>query len=131
MKRSKQREQAFLLIFSDMFKKDDESDNLIELYRESFEEVSDFAKQLYEGVKNNTDELDGFISEYLNGWKLNRISKVNLAVLRLAVYEIKYVDDVPVSVAINEAVELSKKYSGKEDASFVNGILGSFARSLD
>ncbi len=129
MGRSKQREQAFALIFSDMFADDEQ--NTLELYSESFDEVGDFAKQLYEGVKNNSEELDASISEFLSGWKINRISKVNLAVLRLAVYEIKYVEDVPVSVAINEAVELAKTYSSKEDGAFVNGILGSFARSLD
>ncbi len=129
MGRSKQREQAFILIFGDMF--DSDCKDKLELYSENFEQVGDFAKALYEGVKNNTEELDACIEQFLNGWKLNRISKVNLSVLRLAVYEIKYVEDVPVSVAINEAVELAKTYSGKEDASFVNGILGSLARSLE
>ena len=64
------------------------------------------------------------------GWKINRISKVSLALLRLAVYEMLYRDDVPVSVSINEAVELSKKYTVKDDTSFINGVLGAVAKSL-
>ena len=68
---------------------------------------------------------------YSKGWKTNRLPKVNLAILRLAIYEIKYVDDVPASVAINEAVELAKKYSGEGDYSFINGILGSVAKGVE
>ena len=71
---------------------------------------------------------DRKINTYSKGWKTNRLPKVNLAILRLAIYEIKYVDDVPASVAINEAVELAKKYSGEGDYSFINGILGSVAK---
>ncbi len=73
--------------------------------------------------------FDEIIEKYANGWKLSRIPKVNLSVLRLALCEIIYIDGVPENVAINEAVELAKKYSGKEDFSFVNGILGSYSRS--
>lgn len=129
MRRSEQRKQAFELIFSSMFSGEDE--NAVELYSENVEPLSDFAKTVFEGVKEKCEELDCEISKYLNGWKLNRISKVNLSILRLAVYEIKYVEDVPTSVAINEAVELAKTYSSKEDAAFVNGILGSFVRSSE
>ena len=128
MSRSKQREQAFILIFESMF--GGEPEESLGLYSENMEPVGDFAKSLYNGVVSHSEELDAIIEQFLTGWKLNRISRVNLSILRLAVYEIKYVEDVPVSVAINEAVELAKKYSGQEDASFVNGILGSYARSI-
>lgn len=128
MKRSKQREQAFVLIFESMF--GGEPEESLGLYSDNMEPVGDFAKSLYNGVVAESEELDKIIEQYLTGWKLNRISRVNLAILRLAVYEIKYVEDVPVSVAINEAVELAKTYSGAEDAAFVNGILGAYVRSL-
>jgi N utilization substance protein B len=129
MNRIQQREQAFFLIFQNQFKANADVDS-VSLYNENVEEVGEYAKELYEGVTKNTDEIDEIISSFSNGWKLNRIPKVNLSILRLAIYEIKYIESVPRSVAINEAVELAKKYSGKEDASFINGILGSYVRSL-
>lgn len=128
MNRIQQREQAFFLIFQNQFKANFGEDS-VSLYSENVEEVGEYAKELYDGVTEKADELDEIISSYSNGWKLNRIPKVNLSILRLAVYEMKYVESVPDSVAINEAVELAKKYSGKEDSSFINGILGSFSRS--
>lgn len=130
MNRIKQREQAFFLIFQNLFKADAD-DDAISLFAESNGEVGDYAKSLFNGVIENVAELDEIISSNLNKWKINRIPKVNLSILRLAVYEMKYVDDVPDSVAINEAVELAKKYSGQEDASFINGVLGSVSRGKE
>ena len=80
-------------------------------------------------VPRKMQEIDSVISSNLKNWKLERISKVALAVLRLAIYEMSFVDEVPVSVSINEAVELCKKFAIKEDAAFVNGILGTVAKS--
>ena len=82
------------------------------------------------GVANRVDELNGIISKYSIGWDIKRISRLNRCVLQLAIYEILYVEDVPTGVAISEAVRLAKKYDSDDSASFVNGILGSFARSL-
>lgn len=130
MNRIQQREQAFFLLFQNQFHIDDNSsDESIELFNENIEQVSDYAKELYNGVIEKQDEIDQIIASFSNGWKINRIPKVNIAILRLAIYEMKYVENVPDSVAINEAVELCKKYSGKEDSSFINGILGSYSRS--
>ena len=84
---------------------------------------------LVNGTAEKREELDGIISEFSRGWKINRISKTALAVLRCAIYEIKYMPDIPVSVAINEAIELCKEFDDTETVSFVNGILGSFTRS--
>lgn len=128
MNRIKQREQAFFLIFQSLFS-DNIDDDGIALYSENVELVGDYAKELYYGVTENKDELDEIISSFSNGWKIARIPKVNISILRLAIYEMKHVDSVPSSVAINEAVELAKKYSSKEDASFINGILGAYSRS--
>lgn len=130
MNRIQQREQAFFLIFQSQFKLGiEEEDNSIELYSENVEQVGEYAIELYHGVSEHQNELDEIISSFSKSWKINRIPKVNISILRLAIYEMKYVDDVPDSVAINEAVELCKKYSSKEDSSFVNGILGSYSRS--
>ena len=74
------------------------------------------------------DELNDAIERNAKGWKLSRLSRMTKAVLRLAIYEMRYVDDVPVGVAINEAVALDKVYDTDEAASFINGVLGSIAR---
>ena len=128
MNRYKQREQAFVLIFQSQFAGND-PDEVIEAFVENEEEIGDYSKELLYGVYDKQEELDKVISEFSTGWKLSRISKVNLSILRLAIYEINYVEDVPDSVAVNEAVELAKKYSSKEDGAFVNGILGAYLRS--
>ena len=78
---------------------------------------------------NNLAEIDQSIEKYSNGWKLNRIAKVDLAILRLAVCEMEYDQSIPVSVSINEAVEISKKYSNSDAHKFINGILGNLSRS--
>lgn len=82
-----------------------------------------------EGVSAHVQELDELIARYAIGWNLNRISRFTKAALRLAIYEILYVEDVPTGVAINECVELTRKYEEEEVVAFVNGILGSFARA--
>ena len=77
------------------------------------------------GVKEHEEELEGIIAAHLKkGWSISRISKVSAAIMKIAIYEMKYVDDVPPKVAINEAVELIKKYGGEEEPRFVNGLLG-------
>ena len=124
MSRTEQREQAFCLVFQNLFN----NEETLAIYEENVAKVGKYAKALFEGVDSKIEELDEVINTYSKGWKTNRLPKVNLAILRLAIYEIKYVDDVPSSVAINEAVELAKKYSGEGDYSFINGILGSVAK---
>ena len=81
----------------------------------------------YSDIVDKTDEIDKKISEVSKGWSIDRIGKVELAILRLAVYEIVYDDSIPTSVAINEAVELAKKFGPEESYSVVNGILARFA----
>lgn len=80
------------------------------------------------GVANRTEDLNAVISKYSIGWDISRISRLTRAVMQLAIYEMQYVPDVPTGVAISEAVRLAKKYDGDEAGSFVNGILGTFAR---
>ncbi len=83
------------------------------------------------GIREKQEELDGYIGKYAINWSVSRISKVARAILQVAMYEALYVEDVPVSAAINEAVELTRKYEDEDVVSFVNGILGSFARELE
>ncbi|WP_308567561.1 transcription antitermination factor NusB [uncultured Eubacterium sp.] len=124
MKRSQEREQAFCLVFQSMFN----SDSSLEIYEENIASVGEYARSVADGVSLKTDDLDNLIEKYSKCWKVKRLPKVNLAILRLAVYEILYVDEVPASVAINEAVELAKKYSGESDYSFINGVLGALVK---
>lgn len=128
MKRNEMREQGFFLTFENLFTANESMDELIELYSENVEPVCDYAKELSAGITEKKDELNTCIDTYSKSWKINRLPKVTLAILYVAIYEMKYVDSVPVNVAINEAVELAKKYASSDDASFINGILGSVAR---
>ena len=82
------------------------------------------------GVANRADDLDAHIQQYSIGWDVSRISRLTRSVMQLAIFEILYVEDVPTGVAISEAVRLAKKYDGDDTGSFVNGILGAFARGL-
>ena len=129
--RYKMREQAFILCFEMLFS-DSDVDELADNAGDARDEIlSDFALTCAKGVKEHSREIDDKISENLRqGWKISRISRVSLAILRLAIYEMLYIDDIPVSVSINEAVELAKKYTVEDDVSFINGVLGSVARAL-
>ena len=83
------------------------------------------------GVEEKRAELDGWIEKYAIGWSLNRISRVARAIMEVAIYECLYMDDVPVNAAISEAVELTRNYEDEDVVSFVNGVLGGFARELE
>lgn len=129
LSRSEAREQAFMLLFSKSF--DDEPlEETIEDNAEMFEGgVCGYAQAVVGAIQDKQEELDALIAGFLKkGWTISRISKPSLAILRLAFYEIKYVDSVPASVSVNEAVELAKKYT-IDESKFVNGILGAFVRS--
>lgn len=128
MNRSEMREQAFLLLFEKEFFKELPCGDVEEIFDENVAPLSEYAKNAFENTVLHIDEIDGCISQYLKGWKISRLPKVNLAVLRLAFYEIMYEEGVPSAVAVNEAVELAKKYSGNDDHFFVNGVLRSYLR---
>lgn len=130
MKRRQAREEVFILIFEKQFNTDS-VEEILELASEVRDlKPDDYIKTVFTGVYDNVELIDGVISENAIGWKINRISKTSLCILRLAIFEMKFIDEIPVSVSINEAVELCKKYATKEDASFVNGILSTVEKSL-
>lgn len=89
-----------------------------------------YLDKVVSGVANRTEDLNAEIQKYSIGWDISRISRLTRAIMQLAIFEILYVEDVPTGVAVSEAVRLAKKYDGDDTGSFVNGILGSFARSL-
>ena len=134
MTRSQAREHIFKLLYEMQFKQEEyDVEEVVLTYLENFpeENVSDndktFILSEVKGVQQTKESLDEEIAGAVKGWRLSRISKVDLAILRLAVYEIRCVPEIPSSVSINEAVELAKKYSQSAARSFINGILGSIA----
>lgn len=131
MNRSQMREQAFLLLFEKEFFKELPCSDVEEIFDENVQPLSEYAKTAFENTVLHTEEIDGNIEKYLKGWKIARLAKVNLAVLRIAFYEILFEDTVPSGVAVNEAVELAKKYAGSEDPSFINGVLRSYLRDKE
>lgn len=123
MTRKMAREEAFILTFEKAFN-DAPTEEILELAADVRGlEADDYIKTVFCGIFENLSDIDNEISQNAVGWKIERISKTALSVLRLAIFEIKYMDDIPEAVSVNEAVELCKKYATKEDASFVNGIL--------
>ncbi|MBE6782049.1 MAG: transcription antitermination factor NusB [Ruminococcaceae bacterium] len=129
MTRKELREQAFIMLFEYSFS-GESANELFDIANEVGVETKD---EYFTGVVSKAIEnislLDETISEYSKGWNTQRISKVALAALRLAITEIKFFEDIPNSVSINEAVEIIKKYATEQDASFANGILGSVVRA--
>ena len=130
MTRTQEREQAFILIFESEFQ-DGAASDLIAAARETMNWAdSAYVDKTVSEVMEKKAEIDASFAAFLKkGWSIDRLAKVPLALLRLAVYEITSSDDVPASVAINEAVELCKKYATESDAAYLNGVLGSFVRA--
>ena len=146
MTRSNARELAIHLIYSRCFTKDDPSviiaSRLDKKYYEDLSEENQvysdmpssaqkaYISAVVEGVASREEELDALIQRHSVGWDVSRISKLARSIMQLAIFEIQCVEDVPVGVAISEAVRIAKLYDGDDTGAFVNGILGSFARSL-
>lgn len=131
--RSQARDAAFTQVFQMSLHEDDMDVILDELLqaRPECEANLGYITEIIDGVKTHKEELEQLISNHLKpGWTLSRISKVSLSILKLAIFEMKYLDDVPPKVAINEAVELAKRYGDGGDPTFVNGLLGSVFKSL-
>ena len=105
------------------------SENEIYAERPSRQQMA-YIDGVVSGVANRAEDLDASIQKFSIGWDISRISRLTRAIMRLAIYEIMYVDDVPTGAAISEAVRLAKKYDGDDTGSFVNGILGAFARAM-
>ena len=131
LKRREARQQAFEFIFERAFGETD-VDSLIGNAKAARDiEISDYARKVTAGVFEHLEEIDGYIEKYSRGRSLRRLSKVVLTALRLAVYEILYVDDLDATVSINEAIELAKKFAGKDEAGYVNGVLGGFMKAIE
>lgn len=128
MTRREIRDSTFKLVFEQLLRDDD----INELYAiaEEIDEitVNDEVKKIVEGTLEHAEELDNIISGYSRSRSISRISKLNLAILRIALYESIYDDNTPMNAAISEAIKLSMVYTYQEDTSFINGVLGAFSR---
>ena len=131
MTRREIREHIFLMLFRKDFHEANELDEQMEMYIASLEKPSleeyAYLTARFHSVVEHLEKIDQILSEASSGWKLSRMSKVDLTILRLAVYEMRFDEDIPVKVAINEAVELAKTFGGDESSGFINGVLAKLA----
>ena len=127
MSRTELREHIFRMLFRIEFNSAEEMKEQEDFYFEDLEEATgkdqEYILDKYRAIVEKKEEIDALLNEVSEGWKTTRMNRVDLTIMRLAVYEIKWDEDVPTGVAINEAVELAKKYSSDDGPSFVNGIL--------
>ncbi|OFH72530.1 transcription antitermination factor NusB [Listeria monocytogenes] len=124
MKRREAREKALQALFQielNEMSLDQAIKNIME------DELDDYMEKLVEGVMANKAEIDAIIEPNLDNWRMDRLSKVDLSLLRLSVYEIKYLDDVPNRVSLNESIEIAKIYSDEKSSKFINGVLANIA----
>ena len=126
MSRKRARDNAFKCVYEIEFGK---NENIDDILRYCYEENSikpdekEYIEKVVRGIKEKLTEIDNIILSNLKNWSIDRIAKIDLAILRLAIYEIKYMDDIPEKVSANEAVELAKTYGNNDSKSFVNGVI--------
>ena len=131
MKRQAARENAFILLFEAECRDDETALEIFEYAEQVGEfEINDYVKTVFFGANENAQIIEETIAKHSVGWKKDRISPVSMAVLRLAIYEMMFMSDIPGRVSINEAIELSKKYDDEKAYGFVNGVLNAVADKL-
>ena len=130
MSRREIRENVFKMLFRVEFHDEEDMNEQLSMFEEELahlnEEDLNYIKEKFNKIIENIDSIDAEINDKSKGWKTSRMGKVDLSIIRLAVYEIQNEDDIPVKVSINEAVELAKKFGTDDSASFVNGVLAKF-----
>ena len=132
MGRRELREHIFKLLFMSQFNSTEEMEGQTGLYLENLQPLDEqdqtYIQEKYQKITEKLPEIDELINSVSKGWKTRRMSRVDLTILRLAVYELRQEESIPVSVSINEAVELGKRFGGETSSSFINGILGHIAK---
>lgn len=126
MSRKSARDNAFKCVYEFEFNKEKDIDTILEAcYEENncIDVEKEYIEQVVKGVRNHLEKIDDIILNNLKNWSISRIAKIDLAILRLAIYEINYIENIPVKVSANEAVELAKTYGNSDSKSFVNGLL--------
>lgn len=134
MGRKKARDNAFKCVYQLSFGQDIELSKILEncyTENENDEEEKEYIETVLNGINSNIEKIDNIILSNLKNWTIDRIFKIDLAILRLAIYEILFIDNIPVKVSANEAVELAKTYGNNESKSFVNGLLAKVIESKD
>ena len=135
MTRRECREHLMIMLFQREFYKLEELPEQVALYWEDVPSAKSedlaYIREKYDKVIEQVEDIDSMIEEVSEGWKIKRMGRVDLSIMRLAVYEMKYDEDIPVRVAINEAVEIAKKYGQDNSPSFVNGILAKVADVIE
>lgn len=134
MTRTEMREHLYQVLFRMDYYREEELSEQLELFLEDIPKATEREKQelrdKFQAIRGHVPDLDVLIEDKANGWNVQRLAKSDLTILRLAIYEMKYDDSIPVSVAINEAVELAKNYGGDKSTGFVNGVLATVAKEL-
>lgn len=129
MNRRQEREEAFLMLFEGEFAPEKTAEQIYADAKDARDvEESPYVRAVLDGVRLHRDELDALIDSHSHGWKRNRLSGVARAIILLATYEMLYVEEVPLRVSLNEAVELTKKYDEDKARAFVNGVLNAISR---
>ena len=124
MTRKEARQEAFHLLFETEFRTEASPDEIYALAREDREFADNaYVKAVYFGVREHLEEIDAVIARHSNGWKIGRITPVSRSAMRLCIYEMRYMDDIPTAVSINEAIELVKAFDDAKMRAFVNGVL--------
>ena len=131
MNRTQSREQAFVFLFESTFgfNSAEEIIDNANLARE--ETMNEFSGKLFNGTLKNQEKIDSYIEKNIKHWSKDRLTRTAISVLRLAIFEMMFLKETPKNVVINEAVEIAKKYSTKEESSYVNGVLGAISNNLD
>ena len=134
MGRKKARDNAFKCVYQLSFGQDIDLSKILEncyIENENDEEEKEYIETVLNGINSNIEKIDNIILSNLKNWTIDRIFKIDLAILRLAIYEILFIDNIPVKVSANEAVELAKTYGNNDSKSFVNGLIAKVIESKD
>lgn len=131
MQRKTARENAFILIFEKICKGDESAEEIFQKATEERElPVDDYVRKVFFDSCEKADEIDACVEKHLTKWSKNRVSPVAQAIIRLAAYEIIYMEDIPAKVSLNEAIELAKKYDDNKSYAFVNGVLNAVVKEV-
>ncbi len=130
MTRRQLRESTLMLVFQNIFKQEDCVDILEVNLQAGLFDIDNDVRDYFFGIEENKEEIDIIIIKYLKNWKIDRISKISLSILRIAFYEIIYKENMEINIVISEAVEISKNYLDQDDTAFINGVLGAYSKDI-
>ena len=130
MTRRQLRESTLMLVFQNIFKQEDCVDILEVNLEAGLFNIDNDVRDYFFGIEEHKEDIDIIIKKYLKNWKIDRISKISLSILRIAFYEIIYKENMETNIVISEAVEISKNYLDQDDTAFINGVLGAYSKDI-